>query len=53
LRRALLTSDAYASYRRSSDSSIDVDVCVCAHFLNLLVVTASGALDGSFVVTAG
>jgi hypothetical protein len=32
---------------------MDVDECVCAHFLSLLVVTAFGALDESFVVTAG
>jgi hypothetical protein len=32
---------------------VDVDDCVCAHFLSLLVVTALGALDVSLAVTAG
>ncbi len=32
---------------------MDVDDCVCAHFLSLLVVTALGALDESFEVAAG
>lgn len=32
---------------------MDVDDCVCVHFLSLLVVTALGTLDESFAVMAG
>ena len=32
---------------------MDLEDCVCAHFLNLLVVTASGAADESLDVAAG
>lgn len=52
-RKALPINDSYASYRVSSDSSMVMEDCAIAHFLSLLLGTASGAEEESFVAAAG